>query len=71
MAGRGRANFDVLVRPIEVDLVRAARLVEEEAIAVGEHLAYSLNEIGGHLGITQPELAERWLTVLQRRFEHG
>jgi plasmid maintenance system antidote protein VapI len=57
MAGKGRANFDVLVRPIEADPVRAARLADEEADVVGEHLAYSLNEIREQLGITQAELA--------------
>jgi hypothetical protein len=57
MVGTGRANFDVLARPIEADPVRATRLADEQAKAVGEHLAYSLNEIREQLGITQASLA--------------
>ena len=45
MAGSGRANFDVLVRPIEADPVRTARLASAEAEALAEHLAHSYVEL--------------------------
>lgn len=57
MAGKGRANFNELVRPIEADPVRAERLASEYAEAVAEHVAYSLNEIREHLGVSQADLA--------------
>ncbi len=44
MGSKRRANFDVLVRPIEADPMRAARLAGAEDEAVGEHLDYSSDE---------------------------